>query len=194
MYASNAIRCFAIVMADNNAIIDELLCFISWKLQVLTTDELVKVCADTFTEANIVESKLRLFTASSRGPGLDPVGNGIKFTRRQGDKRIENNLKDIIMLFQELGADAPKFAAADLNILPKCDTVNAHPSYGTQASDIQCLLKAISDLRSDVSALTKTVASQQETISELVKAIADNPNTTYASVCSKTTETPTCSS
>ena len=160
-------------MAENTAIIDELLCFISWKLQVLTTDELVNVCANTFTETNIVESKLRLFTECRRGPGLEPVGDGIKFTRRQGDKRIENNLKDIIILFQELGANAPKFAAADMNALP-CTNVEAGPG------DIQSLLKAISDLRSDVSALMKVVASQQNTITELVKAIAEKTNNTYA--------------
>ena len=144
--------------------IDELLCYISWKLQVMTTDDLVNICVNSFTETKISESKLSLFNACERGPGVEPQGSGIKYKRRQGDNCAKNSVKDIITLLQELGCNAPKFAAADLNSIP-CPR--------TESIDLPSLLKSISDLRTDVSALTKVVSSQQETITALLKTLAD---------------------
>ena len=157
--------------------IDELLCYISWKLQVMTTNDLVNICVNSFTESNIVDSKVRLFTACGRGHGVEPPPNCIKYKRRQGDSRIENNVRDMITLFQELGANAPKFAAADMA---------AMPNPKVDSTDVPSLIKAISDLRLDVSALTKVVARQQDTINDLLKVISEKSpqqqTATYASV------------
>ena len=144
--------------------IDELLCYIASKLHVMTGDDLVNLCINAFTEVNITASKLLLFDTCKRGPTHAVPVAGIKYRACKGEHKSKNNIKDIIALFQELGANAPKFAAADLSVLPV-------PSI--DSLDINTLLQGMELLRSEVSALTKVVTSQQEMISDLMKTIAE---------------------
>ena len=153
----------------DTVVIDELLCYISSKLNLLTCDTLVSLCINGFTDAAIVASKLCLFNACNRGPS-DPVPTvGIKYQKRRGDMRMENDVRDIITLFQEMGARAPKYAAIDLNILPSPNVENV---------DVPSLLQAIELLRKDVSALVAVVATQQDCIMALQKTIAEKPKQT----------------
>ena len=95
--------------------IDELLCYISCKLNLMKCDDLVSLCINSFTDSTIVASKLGLFEACKRGPNdPPPTGGGIKYQRRRGNNSMENDVRDIITLFQEMGSRAPKFAAVDL--------------------------------------------------------------------------------
>ena len=54
-------------------IVDELLCFISNKIDYVTCDELVALCTKSFTAVNIKESKLTRFNACNRGRVTHPV-------------------------------------------------------------------------------------------------------------------------
>ena len=144
--------------------IDELLCYIASKLLVMTGDDLVNICINAFTDSNITASKLLLFDTCQRGPTHDAPTSGIKYRACKGEHKSKNNVKDVIALFQELGSTAPKFAAADLNVLPV-------PSI--DSVDINALLKGMELLRGEVSALTRVVTSQQGTISDLVKTITE---------------------
>ena len=166
-------------MAGTTVLIDELLCYISSKLNITPCDDLVSLCASAFTDTAIAASKLCLFNSAKRGPGDPTPNSGMKYRKCRGDNRVDNDLKDIIGLFNELGDEAPKFAAVDLNIfpLPAIDKV-----------DVNSLLLAIQSLSRDVSALTKVVGTQQETISSLQKLIAEKalPNITYANATANT--------
>ena len=51
-----------------NGRIDELLCFINNKLQILQCEELIHVCTNVFTDVNIKDSKLKFLNAINRGP------------------------------------------------------------------------------------------------------------------------------
>ena len=135
--------------------IDELLCYISSKLHVMTGDDLVNLCINSFTDGHIHASKLLLFDTCERGPNHDPPTSGIKYRACKGEHKSKSNVKDIIALFQELGATAPKFAAANLSILPV-------PSI--DSLDINALLQGMEGLRTEVSALTRVVTAQQEMI------------------------------
>ena len=165
-------------MEGGTAIIDDLLCYISCKLDVMPCDELLSVCMNSFTEKAITESKLCLFNACKRGPSDIQPTDGIKYKKRNsGPKRMENELTDIITLFQELGTTAPKFAAVNLNDLP---------SPSMDKLDIKSLLQSIELLRREVSTLNSMVKTQQQAIFELQKTAAEKPvvSASYADAAS----------
>ena len=131
----------------------------------MTCDDLVSLCINSFTDSTIVASKLCLFEACTRGPNDPPPVGGIKYQRRRGNSSSENDVRDIITLFQELGSRAPKFAALDLNKLP---------APNVEAVDVPTLLEAIELLRREVNSLTKVVSTQQESIKDL-RTVVEKP-------------------
>ena len=151
-------------MADT-IIIDELLCFITNKLDIVPCDDLVTLCTKTFDETTIRESKLTLFNACHRGPEHEAPPDGIKYRKCKGSNSAENNIKDVITLFQELGADAPKFAAVNLNILP-------------DMTDVDRLYALVSRLKTDVTGLAGMVKMQNVEIAALKGIVINKVNTT----------------
>ena len=159
-------------------IVDELLCFISSKLDYVSCDELVSLCINAFSDIVIKKSKVTLFKTCQRGPD-DPVPmTGIKYRACKGPHRMENNVKDMLALFQELGDTAPPFAAVNLNILP---TVSA------DKVDVTSLVNMINKLTADVSFMSKAMNRQNELIVTLQNAVTnvhktldDIPVVTYA--------------
>ena len=145
----------------NNVIVDELLCFISNKLQILATDEIIKLCIIPFTDINIKDSKLKFFNACNRGPQHMQPATGIKYQVRKGTKSTEANLKDIIGLFQELGTNAPTFAAVNLQRLPDLWDVNA-------------LIGMISQLTATCHDMKRTVDNNTSLINTLQLSFNDN--------------------
>ena len=161
--------------------IDELLCYVSCKLNLMTCDALVSLCINAFTDTAIVASKLCLFNACKKGPNDPAPTEGIKYQRRRGNNSMENDVRDIITLFQEMGANAPKFAAVDLNSLP---------SPNVDTVDVPSLLKAVELLRKEVHSLVTVVETQQQSIQELQAVVEKTPpqNVSYASKVSSTAE------
>ncbi len=144
--------------------VDEILCFISNKLDSVPNDQLVTICVNSFEATDIKSSKLRLFKKVGRGPDdVQPSDGGIKFIARKGANCTTNNVQDIITLFLELGSDAPSFAAVNLNRMPP---------ISIESVDIKALLKLVETLSTDVSTLKKCVHTQQKTISEMHDAMA----------------------
>ena len=134
-------------------IVDELLCFISNKIDYVTCDELVALCTKSFTAVNIKESKITLFNACNRGPSDPPSETGIKYRNCRGDHSNDNNVKDMITLFQELGATAPKFAAVNLNLIP---VVSA------DKVDVNALFQMITKLNNEVGRISQAVYKQND--------------------------------
>lgn len=157
--------------------IDELLCYISCKLNLMTCDALVSLCVNSFTDTAIVASKLCLFNACQRGPNDPAPTTGIKYQRRRGNSSMENDVRDIITLFQEMGASAPKFAALDLNALPSPATNDIDVSSLVQA--IELLRKEVASLNSVVTKQQEAIRTQQESIRTLQTAV-EKPRMTYA--------------
>ena len=161
-------------------IVDELLCFIANKLQILQCEELIHMCTNVFTDVNIKDSKLKLFNAINRGPQHAQPITGIKYQTRKGAKSSETNLKDIISLFQELGAEAPKFAAVDLQRLP-------------DMWDVHNLLTMVSRLSKELFNMTATVnknSDMLQALQETVKNNAKQQDTTYAETVKKVPTAP----
>ena len=142
--------------------VDEILCYISNKVDVVPNEQLVDICVNSFDSNEISASKLRLFTKCERGPDNDPPDEGVKFIARRGPNSAKNNVQDIIGLLLELGADAPLFAAVNLNKLPPISIENI---------DVKALLKMVESLNTDVQVLKKCVSKQQLTITDLHETV-----------------------
>ena len=89
-------------------VVDNLLCYLTNKLDIIVHDTLVQLCASTYDE------EIR----TSRDLLYDLCQSDSRMLRRQGPKMKEQTLEDMIKLMHEVGEDVPKFAALDLNRLP----------------------------------------------------------------------------
>ena len=96
---------------DHEVIVDELLCFLSNKIDVLRPQTIADLCATSYDDAEIENSKKRLFD-------LCADENSSRFRRRQGPKKSAVNIDDMLRLLQEKGSDVPVFVARDLSRLP----------------------------------------------------------------------------
>ena len=92
---------------DHEDIVDELLCFLSNKIDVLPPQAIEDLCATSFDGIEIENSKKRLFD-------LCADENSSRFRLRQGPKKSAVNVDDMLRLLQEKGSDVPVFVARDL--------------------------------------------------------------------------------
>ena len=152
-------------------IVDELLCFISNKIDYVTCEELVALCTKAFTAVNIKESKLTLFNTCQRGPSDTPSETGIKYRSCRGDSSNENNVKDMITLFQELGATAPKFAAVNLNLIP---VVSA------DKVDVSALFQMVTKLSNEVGRISQAMYKQSDGMRALQSSVEHNTSKVVA--------------
>ena len=110
------------IMAEENenpeeVIIDELLCFVTNKFDILDCDTMVKLCAEKYLNKEIEKSKKLLFDK------LIDEEDFTQFKKRRSykptDRKEEKNIRDIYQLLQEKGCTKwPKFVALDLSKLP----------------------------------------------------------------------------
>lgn len=95
----------------DGVVVSELLCFVTNKMRVLPTKEIVQLCLSTFNETDIDEAKKLLFELCAD----DSTG---RYKKRIGAEKDKHNMEDIIKLLNEKGTDIPKFVALDLSKLP----------------------------------------------------------------------------
>ena len=100
-------------MDENKVIVNELLCFVVNKINLVDNDSLILLCKK-FSGAEIVEAKAILKETCEK---LDLLGN-LRITGRTGNDRDKRNIEDIIAMMHKLGNAGPTFAAADLKKLP----------------------------------------------------------------------------
>ena len=101
-------------MDKNKVIINELLCFIGNKFDIVDNDSLVLLCTKAFQHAEIADAKAILKDVCE---SLDVMGN-LRVAGRTGNDKEKRNLDDIIAMMHKLGNLGPTFAAADLKKLP----------------------------------------------------------------------------
>ena len=128
---------------NDSVLIDELLFFITNKLDILPPDVIVQLCTSTFSDSAIEVSKKKLFDLCA-----DETNS--RYRKRQGAKKSVMNIEDVIKLLQEKGSDVPKFVALDLSKLPPItfDSV-----------DVSALLNTIKNTQNEVDILRATIES-----------------------------------
>ena len=129
-------------MAD--PIIDELLCFIVNKVDILPVDIISQLCCTTFSETEIEKSKKLLFD-------LCADDSTSRLITRKGDKKNAANIADMIKLLNEKAGSVPPFVAMDLNKLPPI-------SY--DSVDISVLLRRLEKTQSDIEVLKTCIGTQ----------------------------------
>ena len=75
-----------------NIIVNELLTFVSNKIDILTHDDIVKICTDFYEEDAIIISKKLAFDLCENNP--------CRFKKRQGNDKSTKNVSDILALLK----------------------------------------------------------------------------------------------
>ena len=128
---------------DDSILIDELLCFITNKLDILPPIVIVQLCTSTFSDSDIEVSKKKLFDLCA-----DETNS--RYRTRQGAKKSAMNIEDVIKLLQEKGSDVPEFVALDLSKLPP---------IAFDSVDVSALLNTIKKTQNEVDILRATIES-----------------------------------
>ena len=90
-------------------ILDELLCFVQNKINLMDVDSVVKLCTDFYSDETITASKEKLID-------LDVHANiRSRIITRRGPKKNESNIKDIIEILNSAGEDVPQCVAYNLS-------------------------------------------------------------------------------
>ena len=156
-------------MSTPNIVINELLCFVSNRIDLLEITILKKLCLETYTSEEVLASKDLLFLqCTDKHVTLDNL-----IRKRIGTDRDARNLEDIFMMFQKLGKDqCPTFVAADINRLP--------PIY-LEHTDVCTLLKKLNTLERDMREMKTFQSIQTEEIKKITAKQLPQP-APYASV------------
>ena len=143
---------------NNGLIIDELLCFVQNKIDLLPPTVIADLCASTFQEGDTEASKRRLFE-------LCADENCTRQRKRQGPHKTTHNIDDIVRLMQEKGTDTPTFVALNLAKLPPL-------TFGS--IDVSALLHAIQHAQYEVDILRACVQTQQTSSDSLREVVGSN--------------------
>jgi hypothetical protein len=137
----------ALVVGDGTTV-NEALCYIANKIDLLPQDILVKVCSDFYDEKVIEDAKVLLFQLCA-----DTNESSQRCIRKQGQTKKEHNIEDICKLMNEAGEAAPRFVALDLSRLPPVTFDNI---------DVCVLLRDLQNSRVEMAMITEAMKEQQE--------------------------------
>lgn len=132
-----------IVKCNNcNLVVCEVLAFIQNKLDVMSEDSLVRICATSFTAEEIAKAKSLLF---------ESIPSEKKKVRKNAGK-TQRNLNDVIKLLKECDAEEiPTFVSKDLQKLPPICFDHI---------DVTKLLKDILVLRNDIQEIKSSYVTE----------------------------------
>ena len=141
--------------------VNELLCFISNKMDVMTQDLLVKLCTD-FYGKGVIDNAKKLVYAKCNALNLDIALP--RFVKRQGPKKKQSDVLDIIGLCHEVGSKLPVFVARDLSNLPP---------VSANSFDVASLIRDIEDMKlqllglADMSRLSREINDAVNSITKV---------------------------
>ena len=151
------------MMATSNStgmVINELLCFVTNKCDLLPAESIIQLCCDTFGESDIELSKKLLFD-------LCADHDTPRMITRKGPKKSVQNMEDMLKLIQEKGTDLPTFVAHNLQLLPP---------IGFNSLDVSTLLHEIKKTQVEVEMLKDGMKRQADTIAGLTQTVAEHPD------------------
>lgn len=99
---------------EQQCIINEVLCFMSNKINTMPYEMITKLCMDFYTDENIVAAKDVLFNTAV--PHIDGRTRNIK---RRGPNMRQSNIQDMLNVFLEISPQSvPCYVCKDLTQLP----------------------------------------------------------------------------
>lgn len=127
-----------------NIVINELLCFIQNKIDVMDEESIIKLGVSAFSNVEISAAKELLFTSLSPSPR--------NVSKRK--KKVQKDMEDIIYAFKNTEPDqTPIFAARELQKLPPVTFDHV---------DVTKLLRDIVALRNEVDSIKETYATVEQ--------------------------------
>ena len=185
-------------------VINELLCFVDTKSDLIPRDDLVKLCTDFYSDDDIWHAKQTLYEACTEVL----KERNIRMVVRKGPDRNKNNMADICTAMSFLKQDElPVFVAKDLNRLPPITT--EHIDTSVLLREIVAIKKGmgnicnqaseIESLRAEVLELKKMITNQEQEKKDMPNTEHDDgkvepitrPEKTYASVARFSNNRPT---
>ncbi|XP_041985152.1 uncharacterized protein LOC121737560 [Aricia agestis] len=120
-----------------NIVINEVLAFISNKIDVMDEQSISRICVTSFSESDIVTAKNLLF---------DSVSSAKRKKTRRRDGKSARDIDDIISLLKESDSEElPTFVARDLHKLPPILFDDVDPTQ--LLKDLLLLKKEINDIK-----------------------------------------------
>lgn len=136
--------------SDKKFVLNEVLCYITNRIDILDEPTLTRILITNFPEKDIDAAKAKL---------CDDLA--IKSTSRKGEGRASKNALDMIKIIKEIGAASdklPLYVARDLHKLPPITFDHL---------DVTRILKELASLRTEVSTLILKDEINQDEISKL---------------------------
>ena len=143
----------------SEVIVNELLCFMTNKIDILDHDSLVLLCSRSFSNDEVVTGKTILKTICTN---LDVLGN-LRIGGRTGTDKLRKNLEDVCATLHKVGNAGPIFAASNLKRLPPVTFDNI---------DVTHLLFKIEKLETDAASRHEIEKRTISIIEKLEKEIA----------------------
>ena len=146
----------ACTVNKHGVVIDELLCFVVNKIDLLPPETIVQLCTSTYSDVEIESAKRRLFDMCADE-------NTSRRKCRKGPKKKEQNIEDIVKLMMEKGSDVPVFVAHDLSKLPLVTF---------DSMDVSTLLNNIKKTQDEVDMLKLCINTQNDTFEKLRSVVS----------------------
>ena len=129
----------------------ELLCFMNQKRNVMTVDDIVKICGDFYTEDEIMNARALLEQSLPE-----------RLSRRQGPNKCRVTLVDLLKTLNDPNFALPMYYASDISRLPPVSASHC---------DVSAILAELQQLRAEVRSLchlSEEVSVLRQEVSVLV--------------------------
>jgi hypothetical protein len=138
--ASQVVKC-----NQCNIVINEVLCFVQNKHEIMDTDSLIRICVTAFTKEDIDRAKSLLFLA---------VPTDLRNIVRKMSGKMQRDMEDIINVFKRTDPEKiPMFVAHNLNKLPPITFDHV---------DVTRLLRDLLVLRSEVDNIKENYVTKEQ--------------------------------
>ncbi|VVC98352.1 unnamed protein product [Leptidea sinapis] len=128
---------------ENDIIINEVLCYISNRIDVIDEQAITQICTTSFSEKVIENAKTRIYE-----------NLGTRITTRKEDSRSVKNIENIIKMLKETNPDRlPIFVARDLHKIPPVTFDHL---------DVTKILKELTSLRTEVTQMKLNMIAKSE--------------------------------
>ena len=151
-------------MGTKEVIVNELLCYVTNKLDIMDQDSMILMCSKTFTVDDVMEAKSKLKDICT---ALDVLGS-LRIGARSGNDKLKKNLEDVIAMAHKLEDLGPTFVASDLRKLPPVNF---------DSVDVTHLLFRLEKLEADADCRKEVDRKTTLLIENLEKEVASLKNT-----------------
>ena len=171
------------IVQEKPVVINEILCYIQNRMDNMAVDILSKILCDFYSETQISAAKNLLFEKCQ-------IERGSRLIKRIGPNKKNSDVQDIITRFNEVGLDAPNFAAFNLANLPPTSLDSFDMAkLSMNLTNVSDTLAMLSCLQSDLNSVLKRsteiadVAAEVVAVKSMVQNLAAHqPSTSVSSV------------